>query len=71
MVFKNFKYLVVVFKNDGKQNMKIDRQIGESNAVLCVLLFCVHRTEAFKYVKAVSFSIGLCSDPHQYGHDLG
>ena len=42
----------------------MDTQIGEANAVLREFYGSVDKTRAFKHRKAVSFYIGLYSDPY-------
>jgi len=56
---EKFKYLGVVFTSGGRRSEEIETRVGKANAVLRD-----HKTGAFKHRKAVSFEIGLCSDPH-------
>ena len=44
----------------------MDTQIGEANAVLRELYRSVDKMGAFKHHKAVSFFVGLYSDPYQW-----
>ena len=50
--------------SNGRWSEEIDTRIGKANAVLRELYRCGHETGAFKHRKAVSFYIGLCSDPY-------
>jgi len=58
------KYLGVVFPSGGRRSEEIDTRVGKANAVVCVLLLCSQKTGAFRHCKAVSFKIGLYSDPY-------
>ena len=61
---EKYQYLRVVFTSDGRRNKEIDTRICKASAVLRELCRCGDKTGAFKHREAVSFYIGLCSDPH-------
>jgi len=60
-----------IFASDGRRNEEIDKWIGKPNAVLRELYRSVVTKRAFKHRKAVSFQIGLCSDPYFWSWILG
>jgi len=58
---EKFKYLVVVFTNDGRRIKEIDTRIGKAHTALSL---CGDKARAFKQRKTVSFQIALCSHSH-------
>ena len=54
------------FTSDRKRNEEIYTPVAA-----WVLSLCSHKMEAFKHRKAVSFQIGLCSDPYLWSWILG
>jgi len=61
---ENFKYLGWFYEWQKAERQEIDTRIGKANPVLRELYHSVDKTGAFKHRKAVSFYIGLCSDPY-------
>jgi len=60
---EKFKYLGPVLTSDGRRSEEVDTQVGKDNTVLHEFYRSVIK-KTFKHRKAVSFQIGLCSDPY-------
>ena len=68
---EKIKYLGVLFTSDGRwsEDWYTDLQSKRSSEWASSL--CSDKTGAFKHRKAVSFQVGLCSDPYLWSSILG
>jgi len=62
---ERFKYLGVVFKNDGRQDEKLGNRMGNASAVMRALQYSVFmKRELSKKIKVLSFQNSFRPHPH-------